>query len=307
MLKFHPIVQKVYQPIIGFFLAFIGLLSVQSCENIHNNQDDEIETHEAYLIFQNQLFSIYEIIEEIADQTTPQGLPDRWKSPMLPKNLKIEKKDSSYLDGDGVEFEVDFGDWDANVKMPLGLDEKVKAGKLKVKIDKFYQEIGSEMKVEFDNSDPFVIGDSMCPQKWQGEIEFVRLDYNIMKVISNSLQMNATNGSKSATCDLKIERISGVGTPGIFEDTYKVTGKVDANIENDDFLTISINSPLLKRVEWGCSSSPLKGILVIQGDKEENKQGVTVDFDPFNNEACDDWVRLQFAGKTKDFKIPMNP
>jgi len=307
VLNLYPIVQKIAKPIFGLFLVFIGVLGVQSCENIHQNQGDEIETHDEYIVFQNQLFSIFEIIEEIADQTTPQGLPEHWKSPMLPKNIKIEKKDSSYLDGNGVEFEVDFGTWKNNIQLPLDLDGKVKAGKFKVRIDKFYQEIGSHMSVEFNGSEPFMIGDSSAPLTWMGEMEFIRMDFNLLKVTANSLQMEVLNLKRTASCNLKIEKTSGMGTPGIFEDSYKVSGDVLANVDEDDLLKVTINSPLVKRVEWGCSSSPLKGILIIQGEKDENKQGVTVDFDPFNNEACDDWVRLQFAGKTKDFKIPMNP
>lgn len=299
--------QRFLRPIVGVLLVFAGMSSIESCENIHENSNDDIENHQDYLVFQNRMFSVYELIEEIADQTTAQGLPERWKSPLLPKGLKFIKQDSTYLDGDGVEFEVDFGDWEANVLSPPPADGIFKAGILKIKIDKFYQEIGSKMKVEFGGSSDFKMGIVNFPFSWDGELNFNRTDANLVNISSTGISMLDGSVDRKASFNLDFLKIDGFGTPGIFEDTYKVDGSFNAMMNNDEHIEVQINTSLMKRVEWGCSSSPLKGILFIKGDKDGTQNGVTVDYDPFNNEACDDWVRLQFAGKTKDFKIPMNP
>jgi hypothetical protein len=98
---------------------------------------------------------------------------------------------------------------------------------------------------------------------------------------------------------LKYSWISGEASQGLLYDQLKFTGQGTVELDDNEF-NFNINLPLEKSYELGCSDFILKGIIELKREKDQYK----IDFDPFNNNACNDIIKIYKNGKEFEIRVP---
>jgi hypothetical protein len=58
---------------------------------------------------------------------------------------------------------------------------------------------------------------------------------------------------------------------------------------------------LLKRLQQGCARTFVKGVIAIEN--EDSRNPLEVDFDPFNNAACDRTAKAIYGNRSVNFKV----
>lgn len=112
----------------------LGLIAMQSCERINENKENRLQVATDYCVLQSGIAAIIEVADEMGDQTTGKGTPSKFILGAFGKTTSVIISDSTYFDGDGIEFEINFG---PNT-LPLsenqrGYDGKYRAGKCTLK------------------------------------------------------------------------------------------------------------------------------------------------------------------------------
>ena len=131
----------------------------QSCERINKEKNENIEVAVQLAVLQSELMSVIECVDEIADQSNGNGISSRVNTSFLGKNGLVELIDSSYQDGDGIEFFISFGDPDRPFSLSQkSMDGKYRSGKIWVKIVTHYQENTSVTEVKIDKGMRYSVG-----------------------------------------------------------------------------------------------------------------------------------------------------
>lgn len=286
-------------------MPFILLMGFSSCERINPNNSPREEVAGDLALVTTELGSILEYFDEAADQTTGKGAPAYFKTQSFSKETKILVLDSSYYDGDGVEFLIDFGPTATPLKPTQKcLDGRFRGGVVKVMLETHYIENTAKSHILVNDDNGFVVGT---------ESKFLvisQLEVNIERKLRELLNFEVKNleiDNKSLDFDgvLSMEKITGINTPGVFGDHYLLTGNGTAELGDEEFKW-DIGAPLKKKVEPGCGMIPVQGLLnftVEKSSKNITNSKIVVDFDPFENESCDRIVRIVNAGKQTDIVL----
>ncbi|MEN9318393.1 MAG: hypothetical protein RL712_963 [Bacteroidota bacterium] len=313
---------KIPQMRIGLLLVLSWgmLLGFSSCERINNNVDNHEDDLSDIVVVTTELSSMLEFADESSDQTTAKGTIAQFKLQLFSKEAKVIVIDSTYYDGDAVEFLVDFGPTNLPLKPSQKcvdgrlkcVDGRFRGGKLRVILESHYIENTAKSHLLVDDQTGYVFGSENNPLRVDHlEIDIEREFKELLKYTIKKLEID----SRSLELDgsLTLEKIAGANTPGMIGDQYimKGSGKVigdqyimkgsgKVEMGEDDYLW-EIGSPLKKKVEPGCGMIPVKGLLNL--NIESLNRNVVVDFDPFDNESCDRIVRITNAGKVTDLEI----
>lgn len=282
---------------IGLLLLLLG-----SCERINSNQNLNENFSKDFALAQTELATMMEFVDELSDQTTGKGTPQLFDLQFLSKATQIIVVDSTFFDGDDVEYIIDFGSTDmpfeANQKC---LDGRFRAGRFHVTIKTHYIENTAQARVFLAGNERYIYGsDGSTSELKEFEVNLVRELRE--KLNLNNIEFKAVQNGEEIEIkgNLSIEKTTGINTPGIFGDHYLITGAGEADGKNNEFVW-EIITPLKKKLEPGCGMIPVVG--VIQLNNERSNRNATLDFDPFENESCDKIVRVNTAGKVIDFVI----
>ncbi len=293
---------KIPQMRIGLLLVLSWgmLLGFSSCERINNNVDNHEDDLSDIVVVNTELSSMLEFADESSGQTTAKGTIAQFKLQLFSKEAKVVVIDSTYYDGDAVEFLVDFGPTNLPLKPSQKcVDGRFRGGKLRVILESHYIENTAKSHLLVDDQTGYVFGSENNPLRVDHlEIDIEREYKELLKYTIKKLEID----SRSLELDgsLTLEKIAGANTPGMFGDQYIMKGSGKVEMGEDDYLW-EIGSPLKKKVEPGCGMIPVKGLLNL--NIESLNRNVVVDFDPFDNESCDRIVRITNAGKVTDLEI----
>lgn len=276
-------------------LSLVSLIGLNSCERINHNSDTKEDVVAKIAMVTTELSSIFEFFDESADQTNGKGSPPYFKLQNFSKETKIVVLDTTFYDGDGVEFVIDFGPTDIPLKSTQRcLDGRFRGGKVKVILETHYIENTAKSHVLVEEE--FVFGtESQTTTIHRLEVDVQRKLRELMEFNINHLE--ADDISLDLNGLLSVEKTSGINTPGVFGDQYVINGQGSVEVNDDEFKW-NVGAPLKKKVEPGCGMIPVKGLLNL--NLERLNRNITVDFDPFENESCDRIVRITNAGKLTD-------
>ncbi len=278
------------------FLFFGGL---QSCENIYVQPEEDIENAVDFAQSTSLLFSALEPIEHInSTYSFADFTRKNFDSLELLLGCKLILIDSSTQDGDGMHYIIEYNG------LMSKMDRKFRRGKIEVSINYSHREIGSVTEIKIDGSEPIKISNSsLYIGSVAGEFQFQRnvgdrVDLVIQKMIFNIEDpFEALEDEISGT--FSYSWILGEATQGLLFDQLKFNGKGTVDID-DNFYNFEITLPLEKTYELGCSDYILKGIIELKREKEQFK----IDFDPFNNNACNDIIKIYKNGKEFEVRVP---
>jgi hypothetical protein len=280
----------------------VSVLMLVSCERINHNQDNNESSAQNYGLLQTELATIMELVDEVSDQTTGKGTPSKFLLQNLSKEAHIIVIDSSYFDGDDIEFVIDFGPVVKPFKPTQKcLDGRFRAGKIHVRIKSHYIENSSESFVFTDANEEYWFGTDGKPS------QILELRMSITRDLKERLmyknvKFKVKQGEVESEFEgnLVLEKIAGIQTPGIMGDHYLLTGQ--GQIEHlDEEFDWRIVAPLKKKIEPGCGMIPVLGEVLLEN--ERTNKNISLDFDPFKNESCDRIVRATIAEEMIDFVL----
>jgi hypothetical protein len=296
------IYMKIPQPKLSVLaiLTVLMLFGMSSCERIHNNSDTREETAADFAMVITELGSILEFADESSDQTNGKGAPLFFNLQNFSKDTRIYIIDSTFYDGDPVEFTIDFGPNTQPLRPSQKcLDGRFRGGKVKVVLESHYIENTSKSHVLVENGSEFVFGtESKVFIVHHLEIDVERKMRELLSFNIKHLELDDKHMELEGT--LTAEKITGITTPGVFGDHYQLGGDGKAEINDEEFKW-NIGSPLIKKLEPGCGMIPVKGLLNLTIEK--TNRDILLDFDPFNNESCDRILRITNAGKATDIVL----
>lgn len=298
---------KHRQPIVSIspFIVWVSclLFVCQSCERINKEKNENLEVAVQFAALQSELLSVVECVDEIADQSNGNGISSTVNTTFLGKNGLLELVDSTYQDGDGIEFFISFSD----PSLPFSqaqksMDGKYRAGKIWVKIVSHYQENTAIAEVKIDKEMRYSVGiTTNNPREFVLSMTLVRVLKQTFDIKVGELSQIGISDPVQLTGQCSMEKVVGITSPGILGDHYLFNGKGLISEADGHNFSWAIALPLLKKMEPGCAMACVKGVVGLNDDKDNKR--INIDYDPFENEACDRFVRATIAGKIIDFEI----
>jgi hypothetical protein len=273
---------------------------MQSCERINEHKENGLQLATDFCVMQSELASIIEVADEMGDQTTGKGTPSKFVLGAFGKAASVKILDSTFFDGDAIEFEINFGP----NKLPLsenqrGFDGKYRAGTMHIKIQSHYIENTAKLELKIDKSDNFWVGaNPNQPKNMAISCSTIRQDAKTHSLAIESLDLF---GQKKITLEGTVQLLKLTNSkPGVIGNKYQILGKGELK-ESDDEQNWEIVQPLIKNVVPGCSGEYINGMLELKDS--DNSNTTILDYDPFENESCDRIVRVTIAGKITDITL----
>jgi len=281
-------------------IVFISglLLTLSNCteqlpevkENIFSAQDNsQAETH-----FFATFDAAYDVI------ATDKKFR-KLETTIIPSNTAIKFLDSSFADGNGVSVVVDFGGLGSEEpKGTLCQDGRYRAGKMRIHVNQSIQSAEFRAVVTITAEDSFYSGNGTDMVQLIGKTTITLTGIAGIRVrVTDALVIDGDK-EYSWESDRTIVQTKDNGD-GIWGDEYIVTGKSSGINREGDAFTVKIDEPLIKRMETGCANTFISGIVTVSAT--EGSQVVSINYDPFDNQACDHYAEANLNGKKTIFKV----
>ncbi len=297
-MSFSQILMK-FKSILLVVMLFFVFWGLQSCENIYEIPQEDIEDAADFSQSMGLLLATLEPIEHI-NSTYSFSDFNRKNFDSLEKILgcKLILIDSSTQDGNGMEYELVYSGESSK------MDRKIRTGKILVQINYSHREIGSVTKITIDDEEPMKISNAyQFIGAVSGEFEFQRNVGDKVDLVIKKMEFNIDDLAEELEDRLEgtltYSWISGEASQGLIYDQLKFTGQGSVELDDVEY-NFNISLPLEKSYELGCSDYILKGIIELKHEKDQFK----IDFDPFNNNACNDIITIYKNGKEFEVRIP---
>jgi len=266
-------------------VAILVMVFISSCNKVEEEVQNTTTTAEDITRTEAYLASVFNITDDVAssdDRLNKTG------STLLPPGAKMEFKDSSFTDGDGVEYSLDFG------PLPglLCTDGVTRAGKIEVSQTARYTDIGSVVTVNIPEANKFSVSTTGGMTSISGSATVTRVSESELKFnITNGKAENTTDGSMTFNSNKTIYQ-EELGDPGIADNVFKAIGSGSGvNTKGKDY-TWNITDSVVKIEKPNCSF-PISGIIELTTEGSTYK----IDFAP-DASACDKKVSITLPNGT---------
>lgn len=275
------------------FALLIIVLSFVACERIFDKPETRLNLPRGVVASLNAVSATWEIIDQIQSRNEylnySRILADSLENEL---NIIINILDSSYIDGDGIEIKITF-----NNSSSL-FDRKLRSGVILISTDFNYREVGSKSNVQIQ--DDFEItsvnGNKM---KIHGSLQLERT-ISGLKISSSNIEVEDNKFESYLDLNLFCSWVKGESNPGLMGDQITFSGNVKLDIDDSKDAVINIDVPLQKTIEYGCSDFFQSGQFTFKSDDDQ----FLIDYDEFDNQACNDIVKVIRGGKEFEISIP---
>lgn len=279
-------------------LLFAGSM-FQSCTTAKDTKQN-ILAAEDFTTSENALAGAFEVSDDVAstDDKVKKG-----GSTILPSGAILTWIDTSFTDGDPVEFSLNFGALGTVPAMGMLCgDGKYRAGIIKIKLTQRYTTVGAKLTVTCADADNYYVGDGTNMYKVTGDLEVERTSTDAVKITTTDVTVkDLLNQTRKFSGIKTITRTAGMSSPGIWGDQYTVTGNGSGVTKDNENYTWNITTPLLKKMESGCAKTFTVGVIEVKNTGSNTS--LKVDFDPFTNGACDKTARIYIGTWYKDIEV----
>jgi hypothetical protein len=222
-------------------------------------------------------------------------------STILPSGAVLTVTDSLFTDGDPKEFFIDFGAKGSTA--PFGLlcgDGRYRAGKIHFTLTGPYLTVGSVLTINIDDADQYFSGNGAEMTQITGKKVITRTQTNQFTVdVTNGKAIN-DKGTITWQANRTITKITDAG-PGLVGDVFEIIGTASGTNRNGEAFTVDITVPLKKKIQIGCANTFVKGKLTLKNT--DTSKEINVDYDPFNDEACDKTAQATINGKKFTYTV----
>ncbi|MDB4161357.1 hypothetical protein N9772_03225 [Bacteroidia bacterium] len=274
------------------FILVIGVLTFSSCDEqpVKVIPESSRSTENAILVI-SEVISTFDVVEDFVSGSE---MFFKQLECLLPEDAEVRIIDGDFEDGDGVEILIDFGVMGLE---PCGLlckDNKYRAGKICITLDKPYAEPDAILTVSFSETHPFYSGSGKEMNKIEGEFVLHRISEDQLLLCCSELIITTVgNDAVSLHGDLTITRIDNNGI-GLIGDKLTFDGALGVLSDSDE-LIFDIVEPLHKAYDLSCAQYIKKGKMEV--DPMNSASIISVDFDPNNDSSCDHTVGITVNGR----------
>lgn len=275
-----------------FILAV--LLSVFSSCDEQNTQvvAETSQSTENSLLAVSEVISTFDIVEDFMSSSQ---LFLKKDESLIPADADIIILDSEFTDGDGIEAILNFGTIGLEPHGLLCKDNKYRAGKIHVYLDKPYSETDAKLTVSFDKDEAFYSGNGKEMSKIHGSLQLQRISDDELLLHCGELTVEtAEQEPVLIVATLSVVRLEKNGE-GLVNDKLSFDGTLEVNSLNDD-LTFNIVEPLNKDYNLSCAQYIKIGKIDVE--PHNSASVISIDFDPNKDAACDHTVGITVNGRT---------
>lgn len=277
-----------------FFCA--GTLAIVGCKKAVEDLKDTATSAEDNVFAESALSSAYDVVDDVS---STDGKTMKNGSTILPSGATVIFTDSIFdTDGDGTEFIIDFGPLGTAPKGILCQDGKYRSGKIRVTLSKRYSEQDAELVAYFaDDADAYNIGDGSNMTRLTGQVKIKRTAPESVSIETTDGKATYSKGTIEFFSTKNITRTAGGAQPGSLGDEFAITGNGGGKNRDGDDYTSSITETLVKKVTTGCADTFVKGKIELKNTK--SGKALKINFDPFNDAACDKTVEVTLPNGIK--------
>lgn len=281
---------------ISLIFGLSALLLLSSCgETPILEIPESTEPTENSLVLVSNILSTFDIVDDLASTDRMVGIE---QEVLLPSSAKIILIDSVFIDGDGLEVILDFGSYKKTAPHgTLCLDQVYRAGKLKLELNLPYTAPGSVLSITAAEENPFFSGNGVEMVSFSGKLEIDKSDLEEIVIRTDRFHGTIDSIGYTADVDLRAVRTHDAGD-GIQNDEMEFTGGIEVNSLNQS-LRLEVFEPLVKKYSSTCANHILSGIVDLYSDQSISE--ISVDFDPNDDQACDNLVEITYNGKTINY------
>jgi hypothetical protein len=279
--------------ILGLALLTAISISIAGCRKDKTNETAEtIISAEDNSTAENEFTSLFDVVDDFStnDRRTRAG------NTILPSGAIVTFSDSSYTDGDGVECTIDFGP--LKTSAPKGLfclDGRYRSGKIHLSSNMRYFLDSAVVVITINDSDNFYAGnDGVNLTQVMGTVTLSRLSTSSVRIDVDNAKAKNDKGVVSWQSTRTITKTVDNGI-GILGDQFTITGNASGLNRNGESFTVTIDLPLLKKVELGCARTFVEGKITLKNIS--SGKTISIDYDPFSNQACDLTAKATINGK----------
>lgn len=281
----------------SLFLASISVL-FYSCSKDRKETLETIVSAEDNATAENEFTSMFDVADDVSSNDTR----TRAGNTILPGGAVVTFTDSSYSDGDGVDFTIDFGAYKTTA--PHGLlcnDGRYRAGKIHISSSNRYSVVGAVFTVEATNADGYYGGsDGTNMTQLTGVLTITRSTTNSVNIKVTNASAKNDNGTVYWQSDRTITKTLDNGA-GLIGDEFDVTGSASGVNRKGESFTITIDQALHKKVAAGCARTFVSGKLTLTN--ATSGKTIKIDYDPYNNGLCDLIAKATINNKEYFFTV----
>ncbi len=284
-----------------FLLAGMAILlvaGINACKGVKDTKDN-ITSAQDFSSSETEFAGAFDITDDVNQSD---GKIKKGGSTLLPSGA-IFTWDDSVFDATGIEYHINFGP--LGTTAPKGMlcgDGKYRSGVIHVKVSNNYLAIGTVATVSSTSMDEYNSGDGTNMFKVEGSFSVTRTAAEQLDIVVTGGKITDGDGKTAEFTGSKtIIRTSGSGTPGMWGDTYEVTGSGNGKNKDGDTYTWKITKALVKKMEVGCAKTFVAGIIEIKNTSANTS--LKIDFDPYSNAACDRVAKAIFGTREIIFTV----
>jgi hypothetical protein len=239
-------------------VAIVCLLSVTSCKK---EDDENVQSAEDNAQIETEYSQVFDMV---ANYLSVDPKTRKTESNILSDDAEVIFTDTTFDDGDGVDFTIDYGPVN-NGSAYKGVqckDRRYRAGKIHVGISDRWGLTPCTLTFAISTGDNYYIGNgaSMFQVTGNARVEHVSTDSFTFVVTDATLHRD--NGTAQWSCDRKLKVTSNVSAQWL-NNEYDLTGTASGTAVNGQTFAVENVTPLHKRIAYGCLSTFVTGKLTV--------------------------------------------
>lgn len=274
------------------FILTVSFLAFTSCD-----EKNVIVVPETSQSTENSLLAVSEVIstfDVVEDFVSSSQMFLKKDESLIPADAEIIILDHEFTDGDGIEAILNFGTIGLEPHGLLCKDNKYRAGKIRVYLDKPYMETDAKLTVSFDEEEPFFSGNGKDMSRIVGSFQLHRISNDELLLHCGELSVEtADKEAVTVAANLSILRVENNGE-GLVNDKLSFDGQLKVESLSEQ-LNFKIMEPLNKDYNLACAQYIKVGKINVEPVNSASSIGV--DFDPNNDKACDNTVGITVNGR----------
>jgi len=278
-------------------LVVFAILAFTSCRR---QLQESLQSASDNAAIETEYSQIYDVVSDYASTDGRTGKKEA-DSLFLPSGAVVVFNDTTFTDGDGIDFYFDYGPLDhgASFKGILCKDGRYRAGKIHVSMDKRWSDFPVTVNITIAGSDEYYVGNGTKMYKVTGLKTITRNTATSYTVDVTNATLQRDNGTVSWNSNRTVSQTYDAGA-GWYNDEYTVSGSASGTNANGVTYTVVTTTPLKKKLSLGCLTTFVSGKLMITNS---NGKMLEVNYDSYNNEACDKAVTITYNGKTNVIQV----
>ncbi|MFA6570594.1 MAG: hypothetical protein WCT77_05090 [Bacteroidota bacterium] len=269
-----------------FTALAVLMISFWNCkENSVEATLDSIQSADDNASAENEFGAVFDYINtEGSNATSINGIALSKQDEIQTRERLLPECATLTIDSASRTMTIDFG-----ITNCLCNDGRYRRGKVIAVFSGKWKDLGSSVTVSLEN---YYVNDN----KVTGTKTITHTAAHTWHTVVTDASVTTETGTISWTADRTVEQTAGYNTLTIWDDSYKVTGSATGTNRKGTNFTVTIDEPLIKKIQLGCASVFVDGKWTLVNDGGVT---MTLNYDPIGGEPCDKIAEVTINGKTR--------